>query len=205
MKGLLICSRRTSLIKLSIARLRTCMSVCCCSRCSVGYTSPNAKLENDLHIVQRHMVKMQSLIVKRNRRGNIPENKQRVRMKLRIYEQELDDEDDFLSQCLIRLLEVTRCFDTCRRKERRLNVVSIPETTRDLCRLLKNSLVQLLQANKDPSIDASKIQIYPEDMRRVEESDESEESEEDFFKWYVCQESNRWHWELVLSFTDQRR
>ena len=43
-----------------------------------GYTSPNAKLENDLHIVQQHMVKMQGLIVKRNRRNNIPENKQRV-------------------------------------------------------------------------------------------------------------------------------
>ena len=44
-----------------------------------GYTSPNA-LENDLHIVQQHMVKMQGLIVKRNRRNNIPENKQRVLM-----------------------------------------------------------------------------------------------------------------------------
>ena len=43
-----------------------------------GYTSPNAKLENDLHIVQQHMVKMQGIIVKRNRRNNIPENKQRV-------------------------------------------------------------------------------------------------------------------------------
>ena len=43
-----------------------------------GYTSPNAKLENDLHIVQQHMVKMQGLIVKRNRRNSIPENKQRV-------------------------------------------------------------------------------------------------------------------------------
>ena len=58
------------------------MSVWCCSWCSVGYTSPNAKLENDLHIVQRHMVKMQSLIVKRNRRGNIPENKQRVAVEM---------------------------------------------------------------------------------------------------------------------------
>ena len=45
-----------------------------------GYTSPNAKLENDLHIVQQHMVKMQGLIVKRNRRNNIPENKQGVLM-----------------------------------------------------------------------------------------------------------------------------
>lgn len=43
-----------------------------------GYSTPNAKLENDLHIVQRHMVKMQGIIVKRNRRNNIPENKQRV-------------------------------------------------------------------------------------------------------------------------------
>ncbi|CBK22165.2 uncharacterized protein [Blastocystis hominis] len=137
----------------------------------VRYTSPNAKLENDLHIVQRHMMKMQSLIVKRNRRGNIPENKQR----------ELDDEDDFLSQCLIRLLEVTRCFDS----------LNIPETTRDLCKLLKNSIVQLLQANKDTSMDASKIQIYPEDMRRAEELEESEESDEDFFNWSVC---SKWDW-----------
>ena len=50
----------------------------------LGYTSPNAKLENDLHIVQQHMLKMQSLIVKRNRRGNIPENKQRVESSSRI-------------------------------------------------------------------------------------------------------------------------
>ena len=40
--------------------------------------------------------------------------------------------------------------------------MNIPETTRDLCKLLKNSIVQLLQANKDTSMDASKIQIYPE-------------------------------------------
>lgn len=93
-----------------------------------------------------------------------------------------------MSQCLIRLLEVTRCFDTCRREKekRRLNVVNIPETTRDLCKLLKNSIVQLLQANKDTALDASKIQIYPEDMRRTEELEESEESEEDFFNWSVC-------------------
>lgn len=64
--------------------------------------------------------------------------------------------------------------------------MNIPETTRDLCKLLKNSIVQLLQANKDTSLDASKIQIYPEDMRRTEELEESEESEEDFFNWSVC-------------------
>lgn len=60
--------------------------------------------------------------------------------------------------------------------------MSIPETTRDLCRLLKNSIVQLLQANKDASVDAAKIQIYPEDTRRAVESEDSDESEEDFFK-----------------------
>lgn len=50
-----------------------------CDDCVIlGYTSPNAKLENDLHIVQKHMVKMQSIILKRNRRNCIPENKQRV-------------------------------------------------------------------------------------------------------------------------------
>ena len=64
--------------------------------------------------------------------------------------------------------------------------MNIPETTRDLCKLLKNSIVQLLQANKDTALDASKIQIYPEDMRRTEELEESEESEEDFFNWSVC-------------------
>lgn len=64
--------------------------------------------------------------------------------------------------------------------------MNIPETTRDLCKLLKNSIVQLLQANKDTSMDASKIQIYPEDMRRAEELEESEELDEDFFFWSVC-------------------
>ena len=31
------------------------------SEVTKGYTSPNAKLENDLHIVQQHMVKMQGI------------------------------------------------------------------------------------------------------------------------------------------------
>lgn len=44
----------------------------------LGYTTPNAKLENDLHIVQRHMVKMHSIITKRNRRKNIPDSKRFV-------------------------------------------------------------------------------------------------------------------------------
>ena len=45
----------------------------------VRYTSPNAKLENDLHIVQQHMVKMQGILVKRNCRNCIPEKKQQER------------------------------------------------------------------------------------------------------------------------------
>lgn len=49
------------------------------SEVTKGYTSPNAKLENDLHIVQQHMVKMQGF-GERNRRNCIPEKKQQVRM-----------------------------------------------------------------------------------------------------------------------------
>lgn len=76
-----------------------------------GYTSPNAKLENDLHIVQQHMVKMQGILVKRNRRNCIPEKKQLVGMGGRGHVKELNEEDDFLSQCLIRIIDLKGHYD----------------------------------------------------------------------------------------------
>lgn len=59
------------------------------------------------------------------------------------------------------------------------HVVEIPHTTRDLCSLLKNSIISLLQANKDTTIDASKIKIFPEDSRNV--VDDSDDSDVDIF------------------------
>lgn len=56
---------------------------------------------------------MQGIIVKRNRRNNIPENKQRVFFLYLTYFQELDDECDFLSQCLIRIIDLKNHYDQC--------------------------------------------------------------------------------------------
>lgn len=85
------------------------------SEVTKGYTSPNAKLENDLHIVQQHMVKMQGILVKRNRRNCIPEKKQQVRMGERGEAKELEEEEDFLSQCLIRIIDLKGHYDECGR------------------------------------------------------------------------------------------
>lgn len=85
------------------------------SEVTKGYTSPNAKLENDLHIVQQHMVKMQGILVKRNRRNCIPEKKQQVRMGEKGEAKELEEEEDFLSQCLIRIIDLKGHYDECGR------------------------------------------------------------------------------------------
>lgn len=141
----------------------------------IGYSTPNAKLENDLHIVQQHMVKMQGIIVKRNRRNNIPENKQRVRILTLFHQKELSDENDFLSQCLIRIIDLHNHYDQCSKIHGVSSVVDIPSTTRDLCSMLKTSIITLLRAYKDPAIDVSTVRIFPNSAVHLEESDDSDD------------------------------
>lgn len=63
--------------------------------------------------------------------------------------------------------------------------MEIPQTTRDLCQMLRNSIVTLLRAVKDTSLDVSSVRIFPDDARnKVEESDDSEM--EDIFACNVC-------------------
>ena len=54
--------------------------------------------------------------------------------------------------------------------------MDIPSTTRDVCNLLKSSIINLLQAYKDPSIDAASIRIFPNAVVHEEESEDSEDS-----------------------------
>lgn len=54
--------------------------------------------------------------------------------------------------------------------------MDIPSTTRDVCNLLKSSIITLLQAYKDPSIDAASIRIFPNAVVHEEESEDSEDS-----------------------------
>lgn len=61
------------------------------------------------------MVKMQSILVKRNRRNCIPEKKQLVGMRERDHVKELNEEDDFLSQCLIRIIDLKGHYDERKR------------------------------------------------------------------------------------------
>ena len=53
--------------------------------------------------------------------------------------------------------------------------MDIPSTTRDVCNLLKSSIINLLQAYKDPSIDAASIRIFPNSVVHEEESEDSED------------------------------
>lgn len=63
--------------------------------------------------------------------------------------------------------------------------MEIPQTTRDLCQMLRNSIVTLLRAVKDTSLDVASVRVFPDDARnKVEESDDSEM--EDIFAWCVC-------------------
>lgn len=57
-------------------------------------------------------------------------------------------------------------------------VVDIPSTTQDVCNMLKSSIISLLRAYKDPSIDAAAIRIFPGKTVTTEESDDSDD---DFF------------------------
>ena len=54
--------------------------------------------------------------------------------------------------------------------------MDIPSTTLDVCNLLKSSIITLLQAYKDPSIDAASIRIFPNSVVHEEESEDSEDS-----------------------------
>lgn len=53
--------------------------------------------------------------------------------------------------------------------------MDIPATTREVCDLLRNSIIMLLRAYKDPSIDATAIRIFPNHSSQTIESDDSEE------------------------------
>lgn len=61
------------------------------------------------------------------------------------------------------------------------HVVNIPATTREVCSMLRSSIITLLRAYKDPSIDAASIRIFPNKSVQVE----SDDSDDDFF-WCVC-------------------
>lgn len=66
--------------------------------------------------------------------------------------------------------------------------MGIPETTRDLSQMLKKSIITLLRAEKDMSIDVSEVRIFPQNMRMKEESDDSDDDDDvDIFSiFYVC-------------------
>ena len=65
--------------------------------------------------------------------------------------------------------------------------MGIPETTRNLSQMLKKSIITLLRAEKDMSIDISEVRIFPQDMRVKEESEDSDDEDVDIFSIsYVC-------------------
>ncbi|KAK8795679.1 hypothetical protein WA158_000336 [Blastocystis sp. Blastoise] len=99
----------------------------------------------------------------------------------------LDGEEDYCAQFLVRIVELLASPDASK----------ITSSSIDLCKLLKESLIQLLLAYKKPEIDVSTIQIYPgetiqqesdseEDLIDIDapetkkEEDEDEDSEVDF-------------------------
>lgn len=59
--------------------------------------------------------------------------------------------------------------------------MNISSTTRELTGMLKASIITLLRAEKDMSVDVSNVRIFPDDGRAKEESDDSEEEELDIF------------------------
>lgn len=122
----------------------------------IYFSNPNAKIEYDLHQVQLHMMKMKGLIHRRKVRGELSEEKTEL----------LKTEEDYLAQCLIRIINLIV----------NPNKHNLKESNMKLCYLLKDNLILLLQAYKDDNIDESKVVVYPEDEREaaehVEESDE---------------------------------
>ena len=58
-----------------------------------------------------------------------------------------------------------------------IRIVDIPDTTRELCTLLKMSIITLLQAYSDKTLDVTNVRIFPNNPRPTESSDESDSDE----------------------------
>ena len=86
----------------------------------------------------------------------------------------MDDENDFLSQCLIRLIDLKSHYEHCRGDEWVRRVVDIPKTTEALCNMLKESIITLLRAYKDTSIDVEHLRIFPDNQSSAFDSSDDE-------------------------------